>query len=338
MSKFVSLVLALLFAPALIAAQKTDGALPEYWGKYSVGDKDASVLFPGLPIKVADRSQKCNGLEADNYGIFDDGAVYVLTISYKIKPPGDCQIKREFSSKNSEARVGAYIYNDKLPVDSGRDKTGLTLVKFKTEDTLIKLYNDPENSRWFELRVVGADESKAAVKAFLNSLEISKKPLGAEIGEGRTGGGPVSTAALLPTPKPITTPIPTLMPKPPPVSDGVGSGAGIGNGAGIGGTGPGGNSPVTDSRGPLQGVKVVLMATPPYTEDARKNQVSGVVLLKIVFNANGSIGSISPVRGLSYGLTEQAIAAARKIVFIPAQRNGVYVSVAKAIQYNFSLY
>jgi len=38
------------------------------------------------------------------------------------------------------------------------------------------------------------------------------------------------------------------------------------------------------------------------------------------------------------GLSEQAIAAAKKIVFLPKRVNGVNINVAKMIEYSFHIY
>jgi TonB family protein len=77
---------------------------------------------------------------------------------------------------------------------------------------------------------------------------------------------------------------------------------------------------------------------PSYTDSARQNNIQGTVTLRVVLSANGSIGKISPVRGLSHGLTEQAIAAAKRIRFTPAMKDGRAVSVAVTVEYNFSVY
>jgi protein TonB len=90
--------------------------------------------------------------------------------------------------------------------------------------------------------------------------------------------------------------------------------------------------------GVTEGVKILSRPQPKYTDAARQNQVQGTVTVKVTFNANGSIGSIAPVSGLPYGLTEQAIAAARSIKFEPAKRNGVPYSVAKTVAYTFTIY
>jgi outer membrane biosynthesis protein TonB len=44
------------------------------------------------------------------------------------------------------------------------------------------------------------------------------------------------------------------------------------------------------------------------------------------------------VQGLPYGLTEQAIAAARKLKFVPAMKDGKNVSMWIQLEYNFNLY
>lgn len=77
---------------------------------------------------------------------------------------------------------------------------------------------------------------------------------------------------------------------------------------------------------------------PSYTDSARTNNVQGTVVLRVVLSADGSVGSISPIRGLPNGLTEQAIAAAKRIKFVPAQKDGRTVSVALTFEYNFSVY
>jgi TonB family protein len=75
-----------------------------------------------------------------------------------------------------------------------------------------------------------------------------------------------------------------------------------------------------------------------YTEDARQNRIEGVVVLNVVFAADGSIHSIRVVQGLPDGLTEKAIEAARKTRFRPAIQNGAPVSVRGDLSFTFSLY
>jgi TonB family protein len=84
--------------------------------------------------------------------------------------------------------------------------------------------------------------------------------------------------------------------------------------------------------------RILSKVAAPYTEEARKNGVEGRVRLKVTFWASGEIGPITPLHTLPSGLTEQAVAAARKIRFTPKLVDGVPVSVIATVEYNFSLY
>jgi len=84
--------------------------------------------------------------------------------------------------------------------------------------------------------------------------------------------------------------------------------------------------------------QLAMKPEPSYTEPARQNQIMGTVVLKCVFAANGSVTNIRIVSALPYGLTEKAIDAARKIKFIPAMKDGRYVSMWMQLEYNFNLY
>ncbi len=122
--------------------------------------------------------------------------------------------------------------------------------------------------------------------------------------------------------------------------NGNGSGWGNGNGNGNGdGSGDGdGDPPPPRPVGVTAPLKILAKPKPSYTDSARQNQVQGTVILRVTFLASGAIGSISPVKGLPNGLTEQAIAAARSIRFEPAKSNGVGQTVTKQVEYTFSIY
>jgi periplasmic protein TonB len=124
------------------------------------------------------------------------------------------------------------------------------------------------------------------------------------------------------------------------IGSGSGSGLGSGNGSGLG---PGGNSgddnpPPPRPVGVTQPLKILSKPKASYTDAARTNNIQGVVLLRVVFSASGQVGSISTVKGLPNGLTEQAIAAARSIRFEPAKVDGVPRSVTKTMEFSFSIY
>lgn len=74
-----------------------------------------------------------------------------------------------------------------------------------------------------------------------------------------------------------------------------------------------------------------------YTARAWKNNIYGVVSLRVTFGADGEIKSVVPVRRLPDGLTEEAERAAWQIKFVPATENGGPVAVTKEMDYVFSL-
>ncbi|HZE72453.1 MAG TPA: energy transducer TonB [Pyrinomonadaceae bacterium] len=134
------------------------------------------------------------------------------------------------------------------------------------------------------------------------------------------------------------------------VGPGEGGGVGPGRGGNIGGGdrndggggagGGGGGDPnrIFSGREVTQKARVLSKPEPQYTEEARKNQITGTVVLRAVFTSNGAVSNIRAVSGLPYGLTERAIAAARLIKFSPALKDGRPVSMYIQLEYNFNLY
>jgi len=99
---------------------------------------------------------------------------------------------------------------------------------------------------------------------------------------------------------------------------------------------PGG--PIFAPRDITQKAVVIIKPEPRYTEPARKNQITGTVVLRAVFSSSGAVTRIQPMTKLPDGLTEQAIYAARQLKFIPAVKDGTFVSMYVQIEYNFNLY
>jgi len=101
--------------------------------------------------------------------------------------------------------------------------------------------------------------------------------------------------------------------------------------------------PATDSEG-LKGPKVVTplkiisKQKAEYTAEARSTGIQGTVTLRVTFLASGGIGSITTVRGLPFGLTEQAIEAARKIEFEAEKVDGVPRTTARPVTFTFNIY
>jgi TonB family protein len=143
------------------------------------------------------------------------------------------------------------------------------------------------------------------------------------------------------------------------IGEGQGTGIGKGGGPGVGPgekgnmgggerqlgcCGPGGGSDRSGYDQPFAGsqveqrARVLFKPEPTYTEEARRNQTEGTVMLRVIFASNGDVVQIRAVHTLPYGLTERAIAAARQIKFVPAVKGGHPVSVFMQLEYNFNLY
>jgi TonB family protein len=137
------------------------------------------------------------------------------------------------------------------------------------------------------------------------------------------------------------------------VGDGDGNGVGKGKNGNTGGDdkslgccgsgGSNGNDPREQNRiyrvpEVTQRAKVISKPEPQYTEAARKSQITGSVILSVIFSESGEVTSIRAIKTLPEGLTERAIAAARQIRFVPAMRDGRPVGVYMQLEYNFNLY
>jgi TonB family protein len=145
------------------------------------------------------------------------------------------------------------------------------------------------------------------------------------------------------------------------IGEGSGGGVGSGDGTGLGpgrgyntgggdaregggGPGGGGGGGGVDYNRPFKQAEVTQRAVitfkpePGFTEEARRNNVTGMVRLRVVLSASGEVTNIQAVKGLPDGLTEKAIAAARQIKFRPAQKDGRTVSQYVVLEYNFNIY
>jgi TonB family protein len=134
------------------------------------------------------------------------------------------------------------------------------------------------------------------------------------------------------------------------IGPGEGGGLGPGRGGNIGGGdfnagggGPGGGgggdySKIFTGKDVTSKARLISKPEPQYTEEARKNQITGTVVLKVVFTSSGQVSNIRTVSGLPYGLTERAITAAKMIKFVPATKDGHQVSMWMQLEYNFNLY
>ncbi len=92
-----------------------------------------------------------------------------------------------------------------------------------------------------------------------------------------------------------------------------------------------------DSGPPATSVEITYKPNPVYTDEARSLKLEGEVLLEVQFSATGQLHVNRVVRGLGHGLDEAAIAAANKIRFKPAMRNGQAMDSTALVHVVFQL-
>ena len=115
---------------------------------------------------------------------------------------------------------------------------------------------------------------------------------------------------------------------------GIGEGDGSGLGPGTGGGFGGGAYRMGSGISPPQALKTVQ---PTYTNDALAKKVTGEVILEVVILAEGKIGPVRILRGLSAGLNQKAIECVRQWRFVPGKFKGQPVDVVAEIAVEFSI-
>jgi TonB family protein len=115
-----------------------------------------------------------------------------------------------------------------------------------------------------------------------------------------------------------------------------GTGAGLGPGFDEGTGGGEGGGPFRPGSG-IDPPRLLREVKAQYTEDARRQGVTGGVVLEIVVRHDGTVGEVTVLQGLGHGLDERAIAAVRSWQFSPARRKGQPVAVVVEVEVDFSL-
>jgi TonB family protein len=86
--------------------------------------------------------------------------------------------------------------------------------------------------------------------------------------------------------------------------------------------------------------KAVVLSKPDplYPDDARRDGVSGMVRMRVVFAADGKVRHIFILKSADPRLARVAMAAARAINFKPAIKDGVEVSQFAVLEYYFNIH
>jgi len=291
---------ALLVIAIGVSAQTSEYSAPINWQMYSDVDNGFSVSFPKLPMHRF-AADLCKRLETNSYFAYAADAVYRVQVLQrgKEKPPHWCSSKSEFESKEFFADL---IEERNLTADTsiaGLPRVSFTDKRFTVTNTNL--------STWVFHDLTNRRIIELSI--FSRSSSESKER--------------VFVDSLSPAVKPNSLEI--------------GSGAKqiLGDPIAVANTSSGQTSDSPTATGPYQ---TVFQPPARYTDEARNRNTEGAVRLKITLLASGTVGNITVVNELPNGLTDQAIKAARSIVFIPKKVNGVNVTVVVTREYTFSIY
>ena len=325
----------LLSDPAQQAASQSQAA----WETYTYPGEEFSVMLPEMPALDDDGRNVKGSLdkyeEGRNYGAYGNGVVYLIRAYDKPHEGEDLNFfayeymkQFAYSGQTVEFKIQRELQSNKFPGRQYFIKRGGT----PDEIVISSLYVYLTARHAYVLRAVGVDESHPEVRRFLASFTLTDKPAGRQI--VRETHLPFSD----PKPKESKTKVGNERPKGDELPK-VGRSAGDRSEEMP--------TQAEDAASDNQTYKqsdvtrkaiVVSKPYPPYTEKARRNQITGTVRLRIVLAASGKVINIVPLSRLADGLTEKAMLAASHIKFIPAIKEGRYVSQYVTIEYNFNIY
>jgi TonB family protein len=84
--------------------------------------------------------------------------------------------------------------------------------------------------------------------------------------------------------------------------------------------------------------KILRKPEPVYTESARRNNVSGRIVVEMVLRTSGEVTDIVIIKGLPHGLNDSAVRAAKATEFEPAIKDDQKVSQYLRMEYEFRIY
>lgn len=301
--------LALTIAPVPSSfATFSSGKLPvnqaDSWHRYKVADDEFSVSLPTLPAMSSYRLDPEPGSQSrvkHIIGAYADGVAYVVYV-FERKQSLDDFISnfRHFSGDN---------FVRDMDVGGVRGKA----YGFKNDQRIGSTYFLASKSRIYVFEAQGSFLGKPdeGISKFLDSIKFGRNPDGEILvdGPGMQLSSEAATGTLI----------------------GPGQPANGGILEGYSG------QPMS---GKLVSFKAVVVAKPEptYTEDARRHQITGTIVIRCVFASSGAVTNVVAMSKLPDGLTEMAIFAARQIRFVPAIKDGKFVSMYMQLEYNFNLY
>lgn len=314
MKRTFAVVLVIFLGAILISAQGSLALRFLKWKHYQPENEEFSVETP-----IDLRSIGGSGPKVSRKYFASTGKTYLYVFSDPTSSPDFAKVVARFASA-SEKSLETGESSPKTQQISFLDHFGYwqNIVISRSE------------TRIYTAQSVSESQDDEIAKRFIKSFVTGQDPVA-------TVEKPEVTPSENPTAPDSETPVALMAPS---LRSGSGSGTtGTGQGNGIGA----GNdtqriSPTPPNTGVTSPVKILSKERPAYTDLARIYEISGSVMTRVTFLASGQIGAVTPVTKLPFGLTEQAVAAAKKITFEPALLNGAAVNIIKQVEYSFLIY
>ena len=84
--------------------------------------------------------------------------------------------------------------------------------------------------------------------------------------------------------------------------------------------------------------QLLRRAEPQFSEEARKKKVNGTITISLLITEQGMPADVRVVRGLGYGLDENAVEAVKQYRFKPAMKDGRAIAQHISIEVSFHIY
>lgn len=308
MCKTVLMIILVCSAALLINAQgQGNGAgsswmekysAPVKWQRYNISDKQLSIHFPKMPIFI-ESSDPCGETDSRTYAAYAEEAIYQLIVYSKSKDKIPGWCEVKTKFGRKTIENRTAEFEGSVPQSTKFKIKEKETFSFSANSATYWVIEDLTNGKFLILAVSHRNSLKPNAEKFVQSLDFKNSTDGIEINNGSLQ----NLGDALTGKKEIVE----MSPK-----------------------------EIVDSQN--EALKIVIKPRANYTDAARRNEIQGTVALRVTFLANGGIGEVSTISGLPYGLTEQSIAAAKKLVFLPYKVKGENKSVTKQIQYSFTIY
>jgi TonB family protein len=288
------------------AASAGSGQDVSGWERYKAKGEEFSAQFPEAPstytvLRPSSVNAEGKVSEGRGFSSYGNDAVFVVMSfdNVKAKEPLQTFID-EFDSYG--VRRSKLIFSSDVVLDhfAGRQ----FLLQSENAQGIVQFYLTDKHAYVFA--AIAHDEKDSSIQRFLKSLAFNDKNKSSDIYVGNRAVTSAATSLAA---------------------------------SSVGSANQNSNLPVAfNPQDVTTPAVIVTMPQPPYTDEARQQFITGTVILRGVLSSTGRVTNLRSVKGLPFGLTEQAIVAAQALKFFPAIKDGRRVSQHVQMEYNFDLY